>query len=170
MESEMTELDDRLRADGVIDLDHWWVTEYRVPRIDGLYTAWAIPVVLLSATTDPTGTTWDNLEPERADVELLAKYIEYRNQRFYPQYVEKMRTQCAVDIDPGVNTMTISKKAHSWVYNMATWQYGPPWVPALYGSDNVFHPELIQLLDRIETISGEPKTAWVEFKATHNLG
>lgn len=158
---------ERLSED--FELDHWWVTEFRVPRVYDFHTRWAVPVALVAGSHEET-PLWRFLEPSREDVELVSKYIRYRNAYWFaPHYIKAMDEKAPIDLDPGVNTKTIAHMEHSWVYRMMTWE-APPFSPARYPEPKETFDTLLGLLDKIEThYDGEVNSKWVQFKAENGI-
>jgi hypothetical protein len=116
------------RLSEVFELDHWWVTDFRGPRVYDFHTRWAVPVAQVAGSQEET-PLWRFLEPSREDVELVSKYIRYRNAYWFaPHYIKAMDEKAPIDLDPGVNTKTIAHMEHSWVYRMMTWE-APPFSP-----------------------------------------
>lgn len=151
---------------------------YDADRDDPL-TALRIPVTSFSPSWRYTATFDRESEQRPTDLEAaqLVSFIEeYREHWFNDRYKAKL-SERPFDIDSGNPTKIFHKWADGdWSYRVATWQYGPLWVPVfprLRGTDLDDRPSwkapmtLVQVMDRIHTISDAPMKHWLEWKAAH---
>lgn len=134
------------KFDDVIDLNHPWVTELRLPIVDGWGAMWSYPVALGLPVDDYN--LWDLVVPTEDEAQMLSSYNAMRSTFWYDQwYIDQVVRAGVLDLDPGVNTMTFGKHAkNGWMYKMRTWETGPwPYFNVEQRYDN-----LIDLLDRVE--------------------
>lgn len=144
--------------------DHPWVEKYRLPVVHGT-GGWAGYHVALDGSEE--NPTWPNanLVPTEKEAEILASFNEFTidRQGYRTHYLEQMRNAGPVDFDPGYNTMSFEKRHNgNWAYQRSTFRDGtfPNWM------EPVQYPDLVDLLDRIESYSPE---RWNEWKAEHSI-
>jgi hypothetical protein len=141
------------------------LTALRIP-VTSAYPLWRY-----TATFDRES----EIRPTDAEGRMLASFIEeYREHWFNDWYKAKLSKR---PFDTDAVTRIFHKWAESdWSYRVATWEYGPVWVPVfpgLRGSEHdvanwVAPMSLVQVMDRIHTIGDDgPMKRWREWKTSH---
>ena len=145
-----------------VDANHEWTRKYRVPVVDGLGST----MYFVATLAAPGETYWgrDFLEATEDEAALIGSYIQYKMSDYYEHYQAQSRRH-VVDIDNGVNTTGFGKMERGWIYNKATWQ-GQPYAPRM---DEEQYPNLIELMDRIETFASAPSPRWEAWKTSNGL-
>lgn len=143
-----------------VDVEHP-LTQRRIPVVRDCHSRWKYHVALVIG-----GAEWDPvkaLEPEPFEVEQLCVYLEKHMRYYNDAYRARVEAQGPFDVDGTVNTHTFRKHpTDGWQYHVATWQYGPTWIP--------HQPKeplsLEALLDRVNTFGdGPPMQRWLDLKA-----
>lgn len=151
---------------------------YDADREDPL-TALRIPVTSAYPGWKYTATFDRESEARPTEVEArqLASFIdEYRlywfNERWQARLAER-----PFDIDSGTPTKIFHKWAEGdWSYRVVSWRSGPVWVPVFprqRGGPYDDRPNwvgpltLVQVMDRIHTVSDGPMQHWLDWKAAH---
>lgn len=142
-----------------------WAKDYRLPVIRDLNPERSyVSALVLFGPESAFADSINTVAPTEDEAELLGLYIQYRNERWLqPYFIQQMKDQDSVDIDPGVNTYLFMKSEHrGWLYRMNSWTMGPLVIPDYGSSDNF---TLLELLDhRVMVTAGEPDEKWEKFK------
>lgn len=154
---------DRLTAAG-IDVNHDWVTKYRVAPVSDMHPAFSFIAALVEGNEGtPAAEYWPYLQPTDEDAQLVGEYIKAYKQWYYnPMYLRKLNER-VLDVDGGANTITFARMPHGWVYRMFTWQ-GQPFAP--YKDAEKQYPTLMELLDHIHPYE---TGYWQKYKVANNL-
>jgi hypothetical protein len=151
------------RLEDTVDLQHPWVTKYRVPPVDSLYPSFAFIASLATG-----GDMLDNfLAPTDEDAALVGAYIDYYKSYWYGDSYLRQLAQYPLDLDGGANTTSFALSNKGWVYRKSTWQ-GQPQFP--YWNSEIQYGTLLDLINSIETRSDNGiNPRWTSYKLDHNI-
>jgi len=125
----------------LVDINHPWVVQYRVPVITGIHPRRAAFIATVAAPGDERLGSVDIDEDEAS---LISQYIDVINERYASRhYIERMK-RFIVDVDPGCNTISLVKSEDGWRYRKMTWDQ--PIAPFL---NQAGVPTLEELLGRV---------------------
>lgn len=153
------------RLEEAVDLQHPWVTKYRVPPVNSLYPNFSFIASLATGTEE---NTLDNfLEPTDEDAALVGAYINFYKSRWYHGSFLRELEQYPLDLDGGANTTSFALSTHGWVYRKVSWQNQSQFP---YRNSEIQYATLIELLNSIETRGDSgPSPKWVEFKLANDI-
>jgi hypothetical protein len=98
-----------------VDFEHPWVAKYRIPVTASIYAPYPFTACLLVPVQEGMF-----LKPSEEDAQLMARFIQFKHTSPY-SFLPANAADLALDVDPGVNTVTFARMPHSWVYRMETW-------------------------------------------------
>lgn len=149
-----------------IDLEHPWVLMHRIP-LAGLYPDRSYFVSLEVPSEDDPSNLWNAMVPTEAEATILGAYIEYviDSYGYGEQYLNTVVRPHPLDSAPGINTRSFIKQVNgTWHYRMFTWRSGPSIFPGISNPLGLTYPNLVDLLDKVETFADTVHPRWVEFK------
>ena len=153
-------------------LDHPWVAKYRLPMVTSYHPSFCYFVTLADREYDPTReiiNLWDVETPTEEEAALAGSYLEFKiaDQGFREHYLKEVRSR-TLDLDSGFNTVSLIKRIHGgWGFVRMSYRDK---IPYPYHDADTKYDKLVDLLDFIETYSGDkPRDAWVEWKTAHNI-
>ena len=147
----------------VVDLNHKWVTEYRIPIVSDYKADYYYPVSLAVPSDREVFHLDTFVFPTEEEVILLSAYKEYRMGTLRSSYLNNVVRKDILDIDNGVNTHSFGKSVEfGWRYRKATWEHGA-WP---FADSELRYPNLIGLLGHIEgeSYSNGAGPRWLAWK------
>lgn len=144
-----------------------WANEYHTPAVTGINPNEQYVACLVVPTEGEIFTEfWHFEQPTDADAELVGKYIDYRNIRWYGR---ARLSDAVLDIDPGVNTISFVKTTGGWRFSRRSWRAGPPVVPSKDADKQ--YATLLELIDHTESsFDHEVSERWITFKNENGIG
>ncbi|MEV7770508.1 hypothetical protein [Kitasatospora sp. NPDC086791] len=114
--------------------------------------------------------------PTHTETLILASFLAEYIDHWYDTLWKKRLAERPLDVDGGANGYTFHKYGDGdWGYRQRSWRRGPMFVPVRpsfrgheYDDTNGLGPlTLVQVMDRIHTISKRPMQHWLDWKAAH---
>lgn len=151
------------------------LTALRIPVVNSFNPRWHYVAAFLHADPncafDPPWPFASAERPTGPEAQMLVSFLqEHRHYWFGNEGYTRKMDQRPLDVDSGWNTTVFIKYGpDDWGYRRCSWIYGPTFVPAPPNSQSRDSGPLTleQVMDRVHTISGDPKQHWLDWKASH---
>ncbi|MFF8784766.1 hypothetical protein [Streptomyces sp. NPDC015125] len=151
------------------------LTKLRIPVVNSFNPSWHYVAAFLHADPncafDPPWPFASAERPTDPEAQMLVSFLqEHRHYWFGNEGYTRKMDQRPLDVDSGWNTIVFIKYGtDDWGYRRCSWTYGPTFVPTPPNSQPRDSGPLTleQVMDRVHTISGDPKQHWLDWKASH---
>jgi len=140
-----------------------WRNKFRLHAVScgGLRTGGNVAVLVYPDPSEPLTKLWKVVAPHDFEARLVQHYAEFVLQRWLtPKEIERMRETSEFDVYEGCNTIRFMKTEKGWNYSRFTWE--TPFYPLL--SSETQYPDLLDLMDKIESDIDGIKPRWAAFK------
>ncbi|MFE9855573.1 hypothetical protein [Streptomyces sp. NPDC005780] len=154
------------------------LTAFRIPVVTSFNPSWRYVAAYLGTSAD-TGNTFDppwpfasTERPTDTEAQMLVSYLqEHRHYWFGGSGYARQMDKRPLDVDGGWNTVVFIKYGpDDWGYRRCSWTYGPTFVPGPPTANSEREDEplsLVQVMDRVHTVVGDPMKHWTDWKAQH---